>query len=332
MNTNLLAAIKQLTTDQGEGILADSKQVNARLSDIAAREPKPQRMAFVRCLMYGFQTDLKNTQAPGRVACKARLAQKLRDEEGMDQTLANDTLDLLEMVLFGSVSGIPKPAPRPVPQPAPIPAAPPPKPVPASIPANVPASNPPPGGSSIFCFNCGEKLEDGAKFCPKCGAMVDESTGVPARPIYQQPFQPQINTVPPPVYQQPAPPAPKRSGWQCFCDVVKKYAVFSGRARRAEYWFFVLFYNIFNIAALVLDNLLGFDPVLSGWAATYGGPLQFILMIALFLPGWGAVVRRFHDVDKRAWFALVPIYGIILLFYAGTPGPNRFGPDPKQSN
>jgi hypothetical protein len=144
MNTNLLAAIKQLVAQQGEAILADSKQANALLSAMAANEPKPQRMAFVRCLMYGFQTELKNTQAPGRAACKNRLAKKLSDEEGMDLSLANDTLDLLEMILFGTVSDTPKPAPRPVPQPAPIPAAPPPKPAPAPIPVNVPVTNPPP--------------------------------------------------------------------------------------------------------------------------------------------------------------------------------------------
>jgi uncharacterized membrane protein YhaH (DUF805 family) len=325
MNTNLLAAIKQLVAQQGEAILTDSKQVNARLSDLAPREPKPQRMAFVRCLMYGFQTELKNTQAPGRAACKDRLVKKLRDEEGMDLSLANDTLDLLEMILFGTVSGTPKPAPqpspkpapRPVPQPAPIPAAPPPKPAPAPIPVDIPVTNPPSGGSSMFCFNCGEKLENGAKFCPKCGAVVDESAmGAPTQPAYQQ----------------PAPPAQKRSGWQYFCDVLKKYAVFSGRARRAEYWYFGLFNCIFSIAATLMDNLLGFEPVFSGWAAAYGGPLQLLFMLALLLPSWGAMVRRYHDIDKRAWFCLIPIYGLILLFYAGTTGPNRFGPDPKQSN
>jgi uncharacterized membrane protein YhaH (DUF805 family) len=57
--------------------------------------------------------------------------------------------------------------------------------------------------------------------------------------------------------------------------------------------------------------------------------LGSIYIIAVLLPAWGDMVRRFHDVDKRAWFVLVPVYNIVLLCTAGTTGPNRFGPDPK---
>jgi uncharacterized membrane protein YhaH (DUF805 family) len=38
-----------------------------------------------------------------------------------------------------------------------------------------------------------------------------------------------------------------------------------------------------------------------------------------------------HDCDKSGWFALIPVYNIIVFFTAGTPGPNRFGPDSKNS-
>jgi tetratricopeptide (TPR) repeat protein len=115
MNTNLLAAIKQLVSQQGESILSDSKRVNALLSDLAAREPKPLRMAFIKCLMYGFHTELKQSSIGDRQRYKNRLAQKLYNEEGMDLSLAHDTLDLLETVLFGKVSGTPKPAAAPAP-------------------------------------------------------------------------------------------------------------------------------------------------------------------------------------------------------------------------
>jgi hypothetical protein len=130
MNTTLLAAIKQLVTQQGESVLTDSKKVNSLLSGIAANDPKPQRMAFVKCLMYGFQTELKNTPTPGRAACKDRLAHKLRDEEDMDLVLAKDTLDLLEAVLFGTVSDTPESAQHPTPIPAPPHPQPPPRPAP----------------------------------------------------------------------------------------------------------------------------------------------------------------------------------------------------------
>ncbi|GHV61241.1 hypothetical protein AGMMS49587_04870 [Spirochaetia bacterium] len=161
MNTTLLTTIKQLIAQQGESILSDSKKVNSLLSTMAANEPKPQRMAFVKCLMYGFQTELKNTQVPDRAACKDRLAHKLRDEEDMDLVLANDTLDLLEAVLFGTVPSAPEPAQQPVPipptpkpaappRPAPIPPAPAPRPVPVPptptpAPVSPPVANPPIG-------------------------------------------------------------------------------------------------------------------------------------------------------------------------------------------
>jgi hypothetical protein len=133
MNTVLLTAIQQLTTQYGESILTDSKRVNALLSDLAAREPKPQRMAFVKCLMYGYHTELKTTPPNDRPRAKKRLAQKLRDEEGMDAALAGDTLDLLEAALFGSIPGtppekIPAAPPQTNPPPAPRPHPHPPKP------------------------------------------------------------------------------------------------------------------------------------------------------------------------------------------------------------
>jgi ribosomal protein L7/L12 len=84
---------------------------------MAAREPKPQRMAFVKCLMYGFHTELKKAAtADERQRCKNRLAQKLHDEEGTDLVICTDTLDLLEAVLFGTVMETPQPERLPVPE------------------------------------------------------------------------------------------------------------------------------------------------------------------------------------------------------------------------
>ncbi|GHT52146.1 hypothetical protein FACS1894106_0210 [Spirochaetia bacterium] len=116
MNTNLYDFIKKLISEHDTDVLNDSKKVNAYLSDLAAKEPKPQRMAFVKCLMYGFYTELQKTNVEDRQRCKNRLAQKLFDDEGLDMTLSKDTLDLLEALLFGTVMTAESSQPRPIPE------------------------------------------------------------------------------------------------------------------------------------------------------------------------------------------------------------------------
>lgn len=115
--------------------------------------------------------------------------------------------------------------------------------------------------------------------------------------------------------------------------VFENYANFSGRARRSEYWFFVLFNMIFAICAMVLDNLLGlnFDPIPYGW-------FYISYVLAVFIPGLAVAVRRLHDVNKSGWFffiVLVPIIGsiwlLVLFFSDGTTGKNNYGEDPKGS-
>lgn len=110
-----------------------------------------------------------------------------------------------------------------------------------------------------------------------------------------------------------------------YLDVLKKYATFTGRARRTEYWMFTLF-NIIIIAVLTfVDSMLGIPGVLSG-----------LYSLAVFLPGLAVVVRRLHDTGKSGWWiliALVPLIGfIVLLFFMvldSQPGENQHGPNPK---
>jgi uncharacterized membrane protein YhaH (DUF805 family) len=111
-----------------------------------------------------------------------------------------------------------------------------------------------------------------------------------------------------------------------FVKCLQNYVTFSGRARRKEYWMFVLFYTIFAFVLGFVQGLAGMeDPILSG-----------IFALAMFLPAISVLVRRLHDIDKSGWWfwiAFVPVVGgIILLVFAcmeGTKGTNRFGPDPK---
>ena len=57
--------------------------------------------------------------------------------------------------------------------------------------------------------------------------------------------------------------------------------------------------------------------------------VSLVFNLGLFLPTWGVVWRRMHDVGKVGWFSLIPIYGLILACLDGNKGENRFGPDPK---
>lgn len=118
-----------------------------------------------------------------------------------------------------------------------------------------------------------------------------------------------------------------------YLTVLKKYAVFSGRARRKEYWMFFLFNMIFAIVAIILDNVLG--TAIEGMG--YG--LFYILYgLAVLIPGLAVSVRRLHDVGKSGWIlliALIPIIGVIWLLVLfvtdSNPGENKYGPNPKQN-
>lgn len=113
---------------------------------------------------------------------------------------------------------------------------------------------------------------------------------------------------------------------------LKRYADFSGRSRRKEYWMFVLGVLIAAIVLGIVESVLG----LSGMVGHVYGPLTLIFLLAIIVPSIAVQVRRFHDQDKSGWFvllALIPFVGglIVLVFMCleGTKGPNRFGPDPK---
>lgn len=118
---------------------------------------------------------------------------------------------------------------------------------------------------------------------------------------------------------------------------LKRYADFSGRSRRKEYWMFVLGYML---AAIVLGiigvTLRGFPNGQPSGGGSVMMILLGVLVLALIIPSLAVQVRRFHDQDKSGWFVLlnfVPYIGgiIVLVFMCleGTRGENRFGSDPK---
>ena len=152
-----------------------------------------------------------------------------------------------------------------------------------------------------------------------------------------------------------------KSATQWMVEPLKKYASFSGRARRKEYWWFQLFVILVTLLALAADVMInGLDAMIAG--AT--GYVEAVVSLALFLPSVGVSVRRLHDTDRRGWWLLMPLLPALILGGAagamavgvegagkwmaagglllaitsvllivwycsrGTIGENRFGPDP----
>ncbi len=114
--------------------------------------------------------------------------------------------------------------------------------------------------------------------------------------------------------------------------LLNKYATFSGRARRSEYWWWYLFVTIVFLVASVIDRAIGFtysDLTLGGgWLAT-------IAAIVFLVPNLAVGVRRLHDTGRSGWWlliGLVPLIGWIVLLYffvLDSENDNQYGPYPK---
>ena len=102
-----------------------------------------------------------------------------------------------------------------------------------------------------------------------------------------------------------------------YLEVLKKYAVFSGRARRKEYWMFFLFNCIISFAFGFVMGLVG-APAFAQ-----------IYTLAVLIPGIAVGVRRMHDTNHSGWWLLFPIVNLVIACTEGTGGDNRFGSDPK---
>lgn len=108
-----------------------------------------------------------------------------------------------------------------------------------------------------------------------------------------------------------------------YLGAFKKYATFSGRARRKEFWMFILFNIIASVICMIIDNLIGMKI------------LSTIYTLAVIVPSIAIEVRRLHDIGKSGvwWFiSLIPLVGtiwIIVLFCTkGNEGENEYGEDP----
>ncbi|NJC27828.1 DUF805 domain-containing protein [Neolewinella antarctica] len=107
---------------------------------------------------------------------------------------------------------------------------------------------------------------------------------------------------------------------------LSKYAQFTGRSRRSEYWYFYLVNILLSMAVGALTFIIG---------ETLGGLLNLVIGLGLFIPGLAVAVRRLHDVGRSGWWFLIVFTGIgaLLLLYwlvnDSEAGSNEYGPNPK---
>ena len=116
-----------------------------------------------------------------------------------------------------------------------------------------------------------------------------------------------------------------------YLEVLRKYAVFTGRSRRKEYWYYFLINFLIITVLLLIDNMLG---TLDQEAGT--GLISGLYTLAVLIPGLAVAVRRLHDTGRTGWWVLIvliPIIGpIVLIFFLiqdSVPGDNQHGPNPK---
>lgn len=119
-----------------------------------------------------------------------------------------------------------------------------------------------------------------------------------------------------------------------YIAALKKYADFSGRASRSEYWYFVLFYFLISIVLSIVDAVTGtLNP------NTGVGLLSGVFTLAMIVPSISVNVRRLHDIDRSGWWLLmifaIVIGWIVLLVFGvqdSQPSDNRFGPNPNAAS
>ncbi|MGV7245843.1 DUF805 domain-containing protein [Caballeronia sp. M23-90] len=146
----------------------------------------------------------------------------------------------------------------------------------------------------VFCHGCAKELHKSAPSCPGCGAP-------------QAAHSPHAGST-----------TQRSENW--YLEPLKKYATFSGRARRKEYWYFVLFSTIITVVLAIVSSLMDIKDVLNG-----------LYNLAVLLPTIAVGVRRMHDTGRSGWWILLPIVNIIFLAQDGQSGDNKYGPDPKKT-
>jgi uncharacterized membrane protein YhaH (DUF805 family) len=112
-----------------------------------------------------------------------------------------------------------------------------------------------------------------------------------------------------------------------YFEVLQKYTLFTGRARRSEFWYFVLISVLIGFVLGILDSVI---RKLAGF-----GPFGMIYGLAVLVPTIAVSIRRLHDTDRSGWWlllGLVPLVGLVLIVFLAEDGKastNRYGQNPK---
>ena len=105
-----------------------------------------------------------------------------------------------------------------------------------------------------------------------------------------------------------------------YLEVLKKSFVYNGRARRKEFWMFILFNSLISFAIIFIEEII---------TKSSNRIIFAIYTLAICVPTIAVGVRRMHDSNHNGWWLLFPIMNYVLLFTEGTKGKNRFGANPK---
>ena len=177
----------------------------------------------------------------------------------------------------------------------------------------------------MFCRNCGTNFQGNQSFCTNCGAPAG-NTGMQNNNVFNN-------------------AAPTFTLISAHNNLFKKYAQFKGRSRRSEFWkamlaifIVMLVFSIPYIFALTAALINGYSSGLADMMTGFGIIALSIYSLVILVPTWALTVRRLHDIGKSGWFALlslIPYVGsiIIIIFAAmdSQPGPNQYGPNPKEN-
>lgn len=203
-----------------------------------------------------------------------------------------------------------------------------------------------------YCSNCGNQVNDDSLFCPKCGSKINNSVGasgdagIPEAANntgqnYGSAYGQNPNQNYGSAYNQNygqgygyygnQSTVSELSLFEYFKKCFRHYADFNGRARRKEYWGYVLFYMIFYVVAYIIFSLI--DNLIDAPVFT---SILGLASLGAVIPSIAVAVRRLHDIGKSGWWyfiSFIPLVGaiwmLVLLCTEGTRGMNAYGPATK---